>query len=141
MTEWQINESKLVNEPKKERQICKYYMPYITEWTQQTRPDTVADKHKQNINLLFCNNHRDNKALVVSNTNNKGWKNFSRLIIMLLVSEFTKWKFYQIGFGFLASITQDNINIRVLFLQKIFLSQCNKQKSPHRYPNLISKVH
>ena len=33
-------------------------MFYITESTQQTRPDRDADKHKQNINLLFCNNYK-----------------------------------------------------------------------------------
>ena len=38
--------------------IFKYYMFYITESTQQTRPDRDADKHEQNINLLFCNNYK-----------------------------------------------------------------------------------
>ena len=38
----------------------------------QNKPDTVVDKHKQNINLLFCNNYRGEEALAVSNSNNKG---------------------------------------------------------------------
>ena len=40
-------------------------MFYNTESIQQTRPDTVADKHKQNINLLFCDNCKEDEALAV----------------------------------------------------------------------------
>ena len=46
-------------------------MFYITERIQQTRPDAVADKHKQNINLLFCDDYSGEEALAVSNANNK----------------------------------------------------------------------
>ena len=65
-------------------------MFYITEWIQQTKPDTVSDKHKQNINLLFCDNYRGDEALAVSNADNKSWANFSRLTIILLIYEFIK---------------------------------------------------
>ena len=74
----------------------KYYMSYIKEWTQQTRPNTVADKYRQNLNILFCNNYRGKEALAVSNADNKNWTNFSRLTKLLLIYEFTKWKFYQL---------------------------------------------
>ena len=47
-------------------------MFYITERTQLARPGTVADKQKQNINLLLCVNYRGDEALAVSNANNKG---------------------------------------------------------------------
>lgn len=47
------------------------------------RPDTSADKQKQNMNWLFCNDYRGDEAPAVPNANNKGWTNFSRLIILL----------------------------------------------------------
>ena len=87
---------KASNEPEKYCPIFKYYMFYITERTQLARPGTVADKHKQNINLLLCVKYRGDEALSLSNANNKGWKNFNRLTIILLIHEFTKWKFYHI---------------------------------------------
>ena len=34
-------------------------------------------------------------SLTVSNANDKGWTNSSRLRILLLIYKFTKWKFYQ----------------------------------------------
>ena len=43
-----VQRFKASNEPKKYRQIFKHYMFCITEWTQQTRPDIVSDKHKEN---------------------------------------------------------------------------------------------
>ena len=55
------------SEPKTDHQIYKYYMSYIAEWIQQTRPDTVADnyrpetvsgKHKQNMKSLLCNSYK-----------------------------------------------------------------------------------
>ena len=52
----------------------------------RNRPDTVADKRKQNINLLFCDNYRVDEALAVSNANNMDWTNLSRLTITLLIS-------------------------------------------------------
>ena len=76
--------------------MWKYYMSYIKEWTQQTRPNTVADKHRQNLNILFCNNYRGKEALAVSNADNKNWTNFSRLTKLLLIYEFAKRKFYQL---------------------------------------------
>ena len=75
--------------------MWKYHMSYIKEWTQQTRPNIVADKHRQNLNILFCNNYRGKEALAVSNADNKKWTNFSRLTKLLLIYEFTKWKSYQ----------------------------------------------
>ena len=65
-----VQQFKASNDPKTDPQICKYCMSYITEWTQQTRPDTVADKHNQNINLLCYNKYRGAQA--VSNAYNKG---------------------------------------------------------------------
>ena len=59
------------SEPKTDHQIYKYYMSYITEWIQQTRPDTVADnyrpetvagKHKQNMKSLLCNKYKGDVA-------------------------------------------------------------------------------
>ena len=44
------------------------------------------------MNLLFCDNYRGDEALPVYNANNKGWANFSRLTIILLIYEFTKCK-------------------------------------------------
>ena len=97
MTEWWFNDSKLVMNQKKYHQIFKCYMFYITERKQKTRPDAVAEKHKQNISLLFCDNYRGDKALAVWNFNNQGWVNFSRSTIILLIYKFTEWKFY-LGF-------------------------------------------
>ena len=59
MMEWRFNNSKLVIN---QSNTVKYYMFCITKWTLQTRSDTVAEKHKQNINLLFCNNFRADKS-------------------------------------------------------------------------------
>ena len=56
--------------------------------TEQTR--TVADNHKENINLLFYDNYRGDEALAMSNENNKGWTNFSRVTIVPIIHEFTK---------------------------------------------------
>ena len=39
-------------------------MFYITKWTQQSRPETAADKRKENINLLFYDNYRGDEALL-----------------------------------------------------------------------------
>ena len=55
------------------------------ESTQKAKADTVADKHKQNINLLFCDNYRADEAVAVWNANKKGWANFSRLTIILTI--------------------------------------------------------
>ena len=56
----------------------------------------TTDKQKQNVNLLFCDNYRGDEALAVSNANKKGWTNFNRLTMILLIYEFTKRKIYQI---------------------------------------------
>ena len=62
---------------------------------EHNRPGTDADKHRENINVLFCDNYRGDEALAVSNANNKGWTNLSQLTIILLIYEFAKCKFYQ----------------------------------------------
>ena len=46
--------------------------------------------------ILFCDNCRGDETLAMSNANSKGSTNFDWLTIMLLIYEFTKWKFYHI---------------------------------------------
>ena len=118
-------------------QIFKYYMFYITERIKHTRPDAVADRHKQNVNLLFCDNYRSDKSLAVSNANNKGWTDFSRLTIILLIYEFPKWKFYQIKwlwlFGFYYWRQEKS---KRLISSKSCAASLLKKKSPHCCANL-----
>ena len=132
-----VRRFKARDEPKEYRQIFKYYMFCITEWTQQSKPDTVADNHKENINLLFYDNYRGDEALAMSNENNKGWTNFSRVTIVPIIHEFTKWKFYQITwlwlFGFYYSKQQKYTR---LISSKSPARTVKKQKSPHCYANL-----
>ena len=68
MTEWQVNDSKLVMNQKNTGRYSNTTWFYITEWTQQTRPETVADKHKQNVSFAI---YRGDEALAVLNANNK----------------------------------------------------------------------
>ena len=50
----------------------------IPLWTmvQNSKTDTVADKHKQNIHLLSCNYCSGDEPHAVPDANNKGWTNF-----------------------------------------------------------------
>ena len=112
-------------------------MLYISGRTQQTRLDTVADKHKQNVNLRFCDNYRGDEVRAASNANDKGWTNFSRLAIILLIYKFTKWKFYQIkclwllGFNY----SRQQKYTRLISSKSSALTP-KKQKSLHCYANL-----
>ena len=114
---------------------------FISQNEHKTWADTVADKHIQNIKLLPCINYRGDEALDVSNANNKGWTNFSRLRIILLIYGF-KLKFYQIKWlWFLGSITLDNRNKLVLFPQDLPLWCAYKRDNRLACPTCICLTH
>ena len=67
MTEWHVNDSELVMNQKNTGRYSNTTCSVLQN--EHDRPDTFADKHRQNINWLFCNNQRGDEAPAFSNAN------------------------------------------------------------------------